>query len=498
MDFKNQLEKENARLQHYNYAAENEKEKKDLEEGRERLAYRTLNSRYIDLEKTSDNQSYSQHQKVREQNKKEIENRWHSNTEVEAKALRQGKEGDKTKPEYYAVFTLRDLEVLLKNSNRGGNSGLFNDVVTDLELLNNAEKNGISHEEIVSLSLRLEQSCEKYISKRNPYSTEGKVRKAIITQVKSSLTITRESLWAENERAMALFDAKEENDEDKVNCMNKAVRANFDLASQYMQGTLELSKEQVEQLDTNMGRVFKEMYTGDAYKVDANQNKDVNTRFFNALGWTERKPRIVDGIFDDREKGPRPDINMYHTINNGFGNVIPMVKQLMGIGTGKSRHYMSDGYAGKGTYLASEKKGKSTVAEAQTKSWSFGTKAGSAQLTMAFNERTRLVKQSELDDLKKKLCAKFPSFNDLFNKVQALGRSGDPTLSIVGAVFGYNATLSTMEGADFPFDYYVAFDRSALTIEKSIKVAKKDNADEDDVTSYDEDTVETFEEKEKK
>lgn len=489
----NQLLKENERLRDYNYSAgfENANEEQEFKKGNEGLSYQALNSRYIDLEKTYDAESYSKHEKKRSRNKEIIENYWHTSSEEEAKNIIRSNNGDRTNPAYYESFDLKTMEALLKNSNRGGNSGLYNDVVTDLELLNNAEKNDINHEEIVTISLRLEESCDKYISNRNPFFKEGKIRKALITALNGKLRVTKQSLKSDVTNSMEAFRTNSEQTEEGRKNLEEATKANYNLITQYLQGNIELSKEEVLSLDINMGNLFAKMKEKYMYPVDRNQNKDLNTQFFNAIGWTSRNPRLVEINSEETLKGPRHNIYLYHTISatTDIDDATPMAQQLMGVNKDGSRHYMSNGYAGKGTYLAANKQEKDPENRASNDSWNYGSKKGSVQVTMAFNEKTRLVQENYLKALWEKKKKLFPSLLKQISGMANGSRSGDASLSIIGALFGYNVTQSNSEQDSFPYAYYVAYDRSALSIDKFIRIALQDNVKSENYEAIDDKSI---------
>lgn len=103
------------------------------------LAYRFMNTRFLDLEKSqSTEKEWSDKLREYRQTKKRIEKQWHQNTLTDTAKLSffgDAEHSNKEK-EYYSTFTLEQMEVLIKNHERGGNSDEYNDVVTDLELYN--------------------------------------------------------------------------------------------------------------------------------------------------------------------------------------------------------------------------------------------------------------------------------------------------------------------------------------------------------------------------
>lgn len=467
------LAKENSRMKNYNYLVKDALGEEEQNVNMEELSYTTLNSRYAGIQEGKNKDTFAENKAKR---KSEIEKIWHTKTSEEAKQLTE-KKGNRTDPDYYSNYSLEQFEVLLKNNDRGGNSDLYNDVVTDLELYNKVKKSG-SREELITLSLRLEESCNNYLTKRKPHFTSGKIRKAIIAKLKETLytskeTMTTDKLKDKVQGDMQQFNGTSSTDSKdiKITNLNNAMVSNFDLISQYLQGTIQLTDAEIEQLDGNMDQIWEEMKK-DIYEVDANQNKDLSTRFFNALGWTSRVPNVVPDIDDEIiARGP-VDRKLLHTIAAFTTKVNDeevritgehMAKQLMGYLAGNSRHFMSNGYAGKGTYLATAKN-KNEMGRAREDSWTkYGTTNESVQLTLAFNEKTRLASQDKLEKLKGTLVRKLPRLAKHFNEITNGMRGGDPSLSIVGALFGYNATICR-ENSSFSFDYYVTYDRSTLSI----------------------------------
>ena len=149
------------------------------------LSYRNMDLWFLDMEQTVyDPGEWATRKSAHLQRKKQIESAWHSKTAKRKKELdKAGKKefSDKEKG-YYDTFTLKDMEIFLKNSDMGGNSDEFNSVATDLELYNVVKENGEANE-AATLLARIKESCDRYISTRKPLTSKGKRRKAMIQQV---------------------------------------------------------------------------------------------------------------------------------------------------------------------------------------------------------------------------------------------------------------------------------------------------------------------------
>ena len=172
------------RLKEYEMVSNRNLEKQDTQ-----LGYRDMNTRFLNAEKQElENRKNADVNKIMEahaQKKKQIESAWHTNTTNSVKELkkRAPKKGSEKTAAYYAGYSMKDLEVFLKNSDRGGNSDEFNDVATDLELYNRVMDSADAREGM-GLLLQLKESCSKYLTTRkSPVTSNGKIRKAIISQL---------------------------------------------------------------------------------------------------------------------------------------------------------------------------------------------------------------------------------------------------------------------------------------------------------------------------
>ena len=475
------------------------------------LAYREMNSRYVDLEqKTLDSKQRSEKKRHLLSRKKEIEAQWVENTGGRAASLtlRLETASPKTK-EYYSKYTMDEMEVLLKHNERGGNSTLYNDVVTDLELYNVAKDNVKDDADQVDLLRRIKSSCDAYISSRHPISSSGKVRKAMIsrladqvqeelakygdlslfpqetekqvtaeTQVKSQ-TKTKVNASSVLHNAYRLFDSLKSDSSDQE--VYAATQAHFELMSQYLQGEIKLSEADVAKLDDNMAQLCAKVRD---MPIDPDQNDTMTSRFFNALGWTSRKPEVVSEYeFEDAVQESKLHTRMYHCIQAISGDPesgINMAKQL--ISDQGQKQYMSDGMYGKGTYLAVDVgKPDYTCEDVSRHCWTnYGQTEGSVQFTLCFNEKAKSVDEMPLQNMiRGKFKKDFAKVFDILSLSEKQGRRhGQAHLSMFAAFFGYNVIKGSFGVGSFgdpKADYYVAIDRSVLTISDTVEI--RDSAD---------------------
>ena len=427
------------------------------------LSYFDLNTRYRNLEEDKET---AEKKKTYLETKESIEALWHQKTTEKVKTLKG--QGSNTNESYYASFTLKELEVLLKNNDRGGNSEQYNDVVTDLELYNSVTvRDDYSTYPLLS---RLLESCNKYTKKRkHPWSTKGKIRKAIISQLGKKIASEKEACHKR------IFDVVDQSwqtftTDKSMESVNKACKEHFELISASLQGKIELDGATRSKYDTQMYAILKEI---ENQPVDEEQNQTNTTRLFNALGWTSRKPRIADeDEFNQTVERSVIPKKLFHTIQapkNQPENGIEMGKQLTGISD--TRHYMSDGIYGKGTYMTM--RGKGTKPEDDKASsdhcWTYGTTEGSVQFTLALNDKARVIASDRLDSLAQDtIGAQFPQLYNWIHDSEPMkvGKLiGKHWMSSYAAFLGYNVVtgMGTLMGEP-PIDYFVACDRSALTI----------------------------------
>jgi hypothetical protein len=302
--------------------------------------------------------------------------------------------------------------------------------------------------------------------------------------------------------ATATVEALQENaTEEKINA---AVLANYNLMYHVLKGNIVLDKDEninkqkIAQLDNNMKTALEKLKD---VKVDDDQNNNLVTRFFNSIGWASHTPRRVNQAdFPDELKKSPVKQPAYHCDTH----IAPSEKMLkedptlaekwadrkdarwMGeqfAGMGKSRHYLSNGQSGKGTYLGVPAPGKTEEErrenEKQTRRhlWDYyGKTRGSYQLTMCYNEHARIVKKSSVFKLMDEIRRRFPQMADF------LRENAGESDTLYAAMYGYN-TINVMAGAGSYNDpyciYYVTSDRKALTLSNKVYIMTEECIEND-------------------
>lgn len=476
MDF-NDYKHQNLRLKEFESKANINKQQNETD-----LAYRVLNSKFTQAEDaTFENaEVLKTNKEKRKEKKKSIEKAWHENTKTTAKTLTKSKGVKKKKntdKEFYSNFNLKELEILMKNSDNGGNSDEYNDVATDLELYNRVvtEENSL---EGLGLLRKLKASCENYLrlKKKSPFSTTGKIRRAIVEKLteKVKLTVDEETVKIKAEAEKTFTELNEAATEESITA---AFKAQFNLMFHYLNGNVELKRNEINMLDTNFHQVMEKVKD---LPCDDNQSPVLSTKFFNALGWTDRKPKEMEHSIDETEKQSPVNKRMYHTICPYGDNKTaePSAYQLTGTAENKSRQYLSDGAFGRGTYTAAKSDNEGATDElASANSWEYGTEPGSVQLTMCLNGNARIVEHSELVQLiEQKIKDTFPNLYGMLGKNGPTNyRFGTEYISMFAAMFGFN-TIRNKNSVGTKIDYYVTFDRSALTIWETAFMRNEDNS----------------------
>ena len=254
-----------------------------------------------------------------------------------------------------------------------------------------------------------------------------------------------------------------------IDLINQACKAHYRLISLDLQGKIQLTEEERGKLDQQMKQIFSALsYPGG---VDEDQTDIMSTRFFNALGWSEHKPRICKNIETEIERFPNR-VKMFHSINKetylNMGNV---VAQMLG----KRRQYYSFGGYGQGIYTATRKVEKQEDVEqedlkASEHSWLYAQNVGSVQFTFTLNEHAKVIEQAEVPAAMKMIREKYPQafaelnfFADInLKRGTAEGFRGS---SIILAFLGYNTVrVKTPDNKSGDVvEYYCTTDRKALS-----------------------------------
>ncbi len=461
-------------------------------------AYRDMNSRYLDAEKRvlQANEREDVTKKHLER-KKEIERLWHQNTTEKKKELenRADKKHSTTDAAYYATFSLKELEVFIKNSDRGGNSKEYNNVATDLEVYNRVMSNEQAEEnEGLKLLTNLKESCNTYLTTRKKTiwrTGTGKMRRAIIEQISIQV---QEKINAQTEKiksncAKTKEDYQSEKSDENVNAVFKA---HYDLVYQVLNGTIELTNEQRLALDNEMTEMMEDLKH---VEKDDFQSDTLSTKFFNAIGWSSSKPKLVkrSALDDDGDaiKNSPIKARMYHSMDliGNYEDATNLADQLAGTKPANNRLFYGKGRFGKGVYTSTKNnEPESTDQKAYLNSFNYGGLKGATMMIMTANEYARVATQKEVEEMVKIMEEKFPSLSRKIRTSERASAGGyQDFLTIFAAFFGINTIKgpSGIKGkngglADKDIiDYYTTTDRKALTISKKVEVRNADkNEDE--------------------
>ncbi len=446
-----------------------------------KLGYFDMNTRELEKENKKKNKKRVSH----ESQKDTLEKAWVENTSQRAKAIKENANGeDPKKTAYYKPFSLKEMEVLLKNNDRGGNSAKYNTVATDLELYNSVE-NAIDDSEKIDLLERLVHSCMEYMgSTFKGFRDQGKIRKAMINsisvkasqksgEIKKEWEVRKEQLIGQaNEAYKAVIT---DND---ISRLNEATRIHHDIITKHNLGFYKLSDDEIKIIDKNFAEILTVVNKQDIHE---GQNPDVVSNFFNAIGWSENTPRLVDR--KELEEGgneinkSRMGSKMYHCINTlpDNDNAIPQAQQLAGTRKdGVNSQYYSNGMGGKGTYFAtqnvrytmdSKDKSKMPTDEPSDITWRFGSRNGSIQVTACLNEHAKMVRFGDLKRLRNIFMDRFPLVAGKLPKGTIEDRNGFGSMTSFVSFWGYNVVVceSNMENK---CSYIVVTDRKAISMAK--------------------------------
>ncbi len=473
------------------------------------LGYQHMNNRY--LQKEHDDvwrddikerqREWKEKKKAHDRRKKEIERAWHNNTRERKTALEARKGSNSPKENnYYRNYDLKEMEVFIKNSDRGGNSKAYNAVATELELYNHIMNRKDSYKfEGLEVLIRLDENCREYLSSRtNPHTTNGKIRKAIIGTISDKVkALIDEERTKAVEEATRSFDAWKAAPGEET--LKYAFQSSHTMMFHYLNGNLTLNAQQKQSLDENMVELLKAVKE---QEVDDGQSNTMASRFFNTLGWSENQPRLAEGEeFQNEVQKSALKRVVHHTINslnatrlndypeNGSDaekqqwmkdkSAIGMIKQLTGLDEQKKKQHYSAGFHGKGTYLAAADKelgvhgGEEAEKAAVNDCWDYGANSGSIQLTLCLNENTRMVREGRLDDLIDKFSTEFKGIYDYLKDVETIKRQGGDENSkeyrtMFASFFGYNTINAGHPGNSLycKYIYLVTTDRKAFTISR--------------------------------
>ena len=325
--------------------------------------------------------------------------------------------------------------------------------------------------EAVTLLRKLKESCTVYTSSKHPFTSKGKIRKAIITQIEMKVTqsLDEKLQSIKTTSQTSLSDMKEEKTEEKV---NKAFRSNMDMLYHVLNGNIELSEEERKNLDSNMESLLKEIAT---QKVGEQQNKNLSTCFFNALGWSKNDATFVDMKELDDEKSDTMKKSpykrkMYHSMNPyNDKSGLDLAKQLMGLDEKNKGLFYGCGRFGRGIYTSARAENNLKDDDRPYyNSWRYGDEKDAAMCVMTLNQNARIVTQGEVRKREKELKKQFPKIQKYLELNHGHGVYGGEHYTMIAALYGYNTILgiSGIPGAD----YITTSDRKAFTMAKQVLV----------------------------
>lgn len=461
----------------------------NLQQNQTELAYRYLNSSFFNLEREGlKNKELDEWEQAHKDKKLAIETAWHQNAQADYKELTKKTSGNKKSRSYYRGFTLKELEVFVKESDRDGNSDVYNNVATNLELYNRIMEKGNPLEGF-GILLRLKENADTYVgSRKSPNTTKGKIRKAIISVIAEKTSALIEEKRNEYKtKADELFEEIQDStaSDEKV---NEAFKAHYNLIYQVLNGNIKLTPEEMAKLDTNTEHVLIRVME---QKVDESQGNNMSTKFFNALGWSSNDARLVkehslEESGEEYKKSPLKK-KMYHSITP-FGDnkdAVEAGKQLAGVKKKNNRIFFGLGRFGKGIYTSARDDSKDGEdIKAENNSWEYGKEIGSVQLVMMVNEHARMINYVDFMRKKEK------TFDQMFGKVSKIlheeksSKSGyRDFLTMKAAFFGYNTLIDKGCGIT-GVDYYVTTDRKALSIINELRVRRDPKDTSFDAVDY--------------
>lgn len=202
--------------------------------------------------------------------------------------------------------------------------------------------------------------------------------------------------------------------------------------------------------DAQLTRTIDDIFSNTTVGNDQ-QNTDTQ-RFFNAIGWSDRKPKVLGENAYENARRTANAKSWYHTDDTAPGtpDASKYSKQYMGAG----RQFLSGGIHGDGTYWANNSPG----------SWVYGYDYKAAQFKGFFNSKTRSISESALDQQIRQWRQTHQSaYHRITNGSAGYGSGLDGTRSIFAAMFGYNVIEYRASG------YRTVLDRSVTTVSSTIR-----------------------------
>ena len=202
--------------------------------------------------------------------------------------------------------------------------------------------------------------------------------------------------------------------------------------------------------DAQMARELDSIYSRTSY--DRNQQNTDTQRFFNAIGWADRTPDIMDERSYEAARRQQRAKSWYHADDPspGVPDAATHSKQYQGAG----KQYLSGGIHGDGTYWA----------DSAGSSWGYASSPKGAQIKGFFNSRARVVEEHALRSQIQRWSRSHPqAYRRIMRSSNAYSNGLDGHLSVFAAMFGYNVINYKAAG------YRTVLDRSATTVSRTIK-----------------------------
>lgn len=199
-------------------------------------------------------------------------------------------------------------------------------------------------------------------------------------------------------------------------------------------------------------------------EIDKNQNDTDTQRFFNAIGWTERKPEVLNEYDFETKRKKLKASTIYHcdapfTLEDSDEKIDAekFVKQFFATDNAPNRQYLSAGLYGDGTYFSTDSVAIwADYAENEMQA---------TQFKAFLNSNAKIIEDQILNEIVLNYKHTHPeSYRLLEYCKQGTGKGKtDGMRSIIAAINGYNV-IKSKRGNSFKSEvYYTVLDRSAIT-----------------------------------
>lgn len=187
---------------------------------------------------------------------------------------------------------------------------------------------------------------------------------------------------------------------------------------------------------------------------DQQPDSDEVQKFFNAIGWTNDVPTLVNDEDELEAAKQRGDVHgkyLWHT--DAPTGLTDDAQRFADQYQGNGRHFVSGGVMGDGTYWADD----------PNDSWNYsnGGRHRAYMQKGMLNRNAKEINNKQLDNEIKKFKRKYPKKYARIMAMNGASRyaSSDSVRSVFAALLGYNTITSG-------YGYYVVLNRSATTVVK--------------------------------